>query len=423
MPGRPAGESLATTPAGIQLVSMDQPKRRLAAIWFADIVGYTTISSHDEPAAFQLVEMLQRLARDAVAAHEGRIVKFIGDAVLTEFGSAESAVRAAVSLQEGYEQGAAALKRDSKLRIGVHLGEVNATPDGDLYGDGINTAARLQGEAQPGQVLASEDVWRQLRQRPEFRFAPLGAVELKGITTRVDVYDVLFGGRAALASRKASETRPSKRTRTGLHPALRAALILVPLAVGGTLVVQRMRAGGTPASPSPDASTSPPPPTAPVPAAPETVVVVQSAPPPAAPSTTTPTTVAETQPRAAIPAPGAIRTFLDGFVTALSTQPPRAVLARVFPGATPAHVRTLQQMRQQLGDTVRLRLGPVQPRAPRGDTLDVRFIVLATGPGGNEFPIPLEGLIVREGAGFRFTDLRRAPGAPVQPGNRPPRPR
>src|SRR6185295_13431098 len=98
-----------------------------------------------------------------------------------------------------YEQGAGALKRDSQLRLGVHLGEVNATPDGDLYGDGINTAARLQHEAQPGQVIVSEDVWRQLRQRPEFRFASLGPVELRGITTAVEVYDVLFGARAALA--------------------------------------------------------------------------------------------------------------------------------------------------------------------------------------------------------------------------------
>ena len=116
-----------------------------------------------------------------------------------------------------------------------------------------------------------------------------------------------------------------------------------------------------------------------------------------------------------------IHGFLEGFVTALSTQPPRAVLARAFPGATPAHVRIFQQMRQTLGDTVRLRLGPMKPRAPRGDTADVRFFIIANGPAGNEVQLPFEALIVRDGPGFRFTELRRAPGAGPQPPNRPPR--
>lgn len=169
-----------------------EPKRRLSAVWFADIVGYTTLSRIDEPAALRLVDVLQRLSREIVEGHDGRVVKLMGDAVLAEFGSTDSAVRAAVALQERYVAAAKDSGQASQLRIGVHLGEVTAAADGDLYGDGINTAARLHHEAVPGQVIISEDVWRLLRQRPEFRFASLGAVELKGITTRVEIYDVLL---------------------------------------------------------------------------------------------------------------------------------------------------------------------------------------------------------------------------------------
>ena len=82
---------------------MDKPRRRLSAVWFADIVGYTELSSRDEPAALALVQELQALAREIVEREfEGRIVKFIGDAILAEFDSTESAVRAAVALQERY---------------------------------------------------------------------------------------------------------------------------------------------------------------------------------------------------------------------------------------------------------------------------------------------------------------------------------
>src|SRR5688572_19202023 len=219
------------------------PKRRLAAVWFADIVGYTTLSRNDEPAALRLVDLLQRLAREIAEAHDGRVVKFIGDAVLAEFSSTDSAVRAAVALQERYITAASIeLKQESKLRVGVHLGEVAATPDGDLYGDGINTAARLHHEATPGQVIISEDVWRQLRQRPEFKFASLGAVELRGITTRVEIYNVLFGARAALTGAPGldAETPPAKRASTAI---VAVAVVVAIVAIAGVLGFQRLNRG------------------------------------------------------------------------------------------------------------------------------------------------------------------------------------
>ena len=187
--------------------------RRLSAVWFADIVGYTALSNIDEEAAIGLVGMLQAISRHIVEQdYGGRVVKYIGDAVLAEFASTDSAVRSAIAVQERYVAASEASGRPSMLRIGVHLGEVIKTQDGDIYGDGVNTASRLQGQAAPGKVLISEDVWRQLRMRTEFHFESLGEVELKGITARVAVFDVLFGGEAALASAKdgAHATAPKK---------------------------------------------------------------------------------------------------------------------------------------------------------------------------------------------------------------------
>ena len=215
---------------------MDKPRRRLSAVWFADIVGYTELSSRDEPAALALVQELQALAREIVKGEfEGRIVKFIGDAILAEFDSTESAVRAAVSLQERYAAAAEAQGQPSQLHTGVHLGEVTATADGDLYGDGINTAARLQQEATAGRIIISEDVWRQLRQRPEFSFASLGAVELRGITSQVQVFDVLFGARAALAGQSEPPVAPDRPASGGAGR--RRALAAGAAAVVGVVAV------------------------------------------------------------------------------------------------------------------------------------------------------------------------------------------
>ena len=131
--------------------------RRLAAVWFADIVGYTALSTGDEPLALLIVEVLQTASRNAAERHGGTVVKFLGDGVLAQFRSAEGAARAALQLQlrfqqltEGWTGG------PHQLRIGVHLGDVVVRPDGDIMGDGVNRASRLEGLAEPGQILVSE---------------------------------------------------------------------------------------------------------------------------------------------------------------------------------------------------------------------------------------------------------------------------
>jgi adenylate cyclase len=161
----------------------------LAALWFADIAGYSARVADDERGALQLVEILQALSRSTVQRYEGRVVKFFGDAVLAEFPSTEMAVRAAAVLSKEFTEQSAKTGCAHDLRIGVHLGDVALDADGDLYGDGVNAAARIEAAVNPGQVVISEDVWRQIRGREGFRFEPFGNRNLKGVGS-IDLYVV-----------------------------------------------------------------------------------------------------------------------------------------------------------------------------------------------------------------------------------------
>ena len=161
----------------------------LAALWFADIAGYSARAAQDERGALQLIEILQALSRSTVQRHEGRVVKFFGDAVLAEFPSTEMAVRAAAGLSQQYAEESARTGCAHDLRIGVHVGDVAVGEDGDLYGDCVNAAARIEAAVDPGQVVVSEDVWRQIRGREGLRFDPLGKSNLKGVGS-IDLYGV-----------------------------------------------------------------------------------------------------------------------------------------------------------------------------------------------------------------------------------------
>jgi TolB-like protein/class 3 adenylate cyclase/Tfp pilus assembly protein PilF len=161
---------------------------RLAAVWFADIVGYSRLASRDEKAALGLVDVLRSVLNETLQQYDGRLVKLMGDGALVEFASADAAVRSALDLVRRFAERGGALVPASRLRVGVHVGEVAPGPDGDLYGDGVNTAARLQQSAGPGEVVVSEDVWRSLRQRPDHRFTPLGQRRLKGLAVSVRIF-------------------------------------------------------------------------------------------------------------------------------------------------------------------------------------------------------------------------------------------
>lgn len=171
---------------------------RLAAVWFADIVGYGRLAASNEDETLHYVRLFERACRSVVRRHNGRLVKFMGDAALAEFSSTERAVRAACVLESTF-QGLAAKSglTAPSLHIGVHVGEVASAPDGDLYGEAVNLASRLQGLAAPGQVLVSEDVRRQLHHRPEFAFERLGERTIKDSDQPVLVHCVVAQTTAA----------------------------------------------------------------------------------------------------------------------------------------------------------------------------------------------------------------------------------
>ena len=158
-------------------------ERRLAAILAADVVGYSRLIGADEAGTLTLLSaLLKDVVRPTLNRHRGRIVKLMGDGLLAEFASVVDAVRAAIEIQEALPERSAHLADDSRiaLRIGVNIGDV-AVEDGDLFGDGVNVAARLQEIADPNGVAISDDAYRQLSGRLDLPFVDVGEKALKNI--------------------------------------------------------------------------------------------------------------------------------------------------------------------------------------------------------------------------------------------------
>jgi adenylate cyclase len=166
-------------------------RRKLAAILAADVVGYSRLAAADEERTLARLRALRSdLLDPTVAVHRGRVVKRTGDGALVEFHSVVEAVRCAVELQSAMIERNAGLppERRIELRIGVHLGDVVEESDGDLMGDGVNIAARLEGIAAPGAICLSEDAYRQVRARLDLEVRDLGETTLKNIAEPIRVY-------------------------------------------------------------------------------------------------------------------------------------------------------------------------------------------------------------------------------------------
>lgn len=129
-------------------------------------------------------------------------MKFIGDAVMTVFDSADSALHAALAVQADFSALEMAWTHDVALRIGMHLGEVVEAADGDVYGDGVNTASRVEGAAEPGQVAVTEAIQRLIRNRPQFVTTALGERPLKGLTDPRPLYAVTLADASAAPVRR-----------------------------------------------------------------------------------------------------------------------------------------------------------------------------------------------------------------------------
>ena len=170
----------------------ERVQRRLAAIVSADVVGYSRLIEQDEAGTLATLKDRRRtILVPLVAHHDGRIVKVMGDGVLVEFGSAVNAVACAVELQYRMDGANDRLpeKRHVVLRVGINLGDV-IVDGGDLYGDGVNVAARLQSMARPGDICVSGSVYDQVKRKLDLRFDELGPQALKNITEPVAVYRV-----------------------------------------------------------------------------------------------------------------------------------------------------------------------------------------------------------------------------------------
>jgi len=140
--------------------------RKLAAILVSDVVGYSRLAGSDEDRTLARLRALRSdLIDPTIAVHNGRIVKRTGDGALVEFRSVVDAVRCAIEVQNGMVERNAGLppERRIEFRIGIHVGDVVQESDGDLMGDGVNIAARLEGIAKPGTICLSEDAYRQVK--------------------------------------------------------------------------------------------------------------------------------------------------------------------------------------------------------------------------------------------------------------------
>jgi len=179
-------------------VTEQRVQRRLAAILAADVVGYSALMQRAEEATYAEFERLKReVIEPSLSRHDGRLIKTTGDGALAEFASPSAAVRCAVEIQEGIASGQSSLK----LRIGVNLGEGIVGTDGDLFGDGINIAVRLEGVADPTGILISEKVYGEVEGKLDVGFEDRGEQQLKNISKPVRAYAVRAGAHSALSDR------------------------------------------------------------------------------------------------------------------------------------------------------------------------------------------------------------------------------
>ena len=190
--------------------------RKLAAILAADVAGYSKLAGADEERTLARLRALRSdLFDPTIAVHHGRVFKRTGDGVLIEFRSVVDAVRCAIEVQNDMAERNAGLppERRIEFRVGIHLGDVVEESDGDLMGDGVNIAARLEGVAKPGAICLSEQAYWQVKGRLDLKVSDLGPVPLKNIAEPIRVYSLDIG--------QPSQAKPSP-------PALAADKIVPP---------------------------------------------------------------------------------------------------------------------------------------------------------------------------------------------------
>jgi adenylate cyclase len=215
--------------------------RKLAAILCLDVVGYSRLAGADEDRILARLRALRSdLIDPTIAVHNGRVVKRTGDGSIVEFRSVVDAVRCAVEVQNAMVERNAGVPEDRRIvfRIGIHLGDVVEESDGDLMGDGVNIAARLEGIAMPGAICLSEDAYRQVSGRLDMEVTDLGPTKLKNIETPIRAYS-LGTGKSSQAKRPKAAA-PPRRSPAALLAA--GSVALVAIAAGAWYFLDANRA-------------------------------------------------------------------------------------------------------------------------------------------------------------------------------------
>jgi adenylate cyclase len=232
-------------------MSADNEQRRLAAIMFTDMVGYSAMAQRDDQLALALLEEHRQLLREIFPRFHGSEIKTIGDAFLVEFGSALEAAQCAIEIQRTLAKRNHDVTSDRRIevKIGIHIGDV-VHRGGDVYGDGVNIASRIEQLAGAGGICVSMDVERQIRNALEARFEKFGSAELKNIKLPMDLFRIVLpwetGAKAEHAVPRVSKKSPL--------PILAAVIVIAGVLLGLWLMQRsgrdRQRVSVAPATPA-----------------------------------------------------------------------------------------------------------------------------------------------------------------------------
>jgi adenylate cyclase len=203
--------------------------RKLAAILVSDVVGYSRLAGADEDRTLARLRTLRSdLIDPTISVHRGRIVKRTGDGNVIEFRSVVDAVNCAIEVQRAMVERNAEVAPHKRIefRIGVHLGDVVEESDGDLMGDGVNIAARLESIAAPGAICLSEDAYRQVKGRLDLAAIDLGPTQFKNIAEPIRVYSLEIG--------QPAHAKPAPATAPEKFATPRLSMVVLPFAnIGG----------------------------------------------------------------------------------------------------------------------------------------------------------------------------------------------
>src|SRR5215470_13214247 len=195
-------------------MSANAEQRKLAAIMFTDMVGYSALSQRDDKLALELLEEHRHLLREIFPRFNGTEIKTIGDAFLVEFNSALEAAQCAIEIQRALAKRNSDIPPDRliEVKIGIHIGDV-IHRGGDVYGDGVNIASRIEPLAGAGGICVSMDVERQIRNAVETRLEKLAPTELKNISVPMDLFRIVLPWERQPALATPSRRRLAERLR------------------------------------------------------------------------------------------------------------------------------------------------------------------------------------------------------------------